>query len=423
MPITTILNKDHHSYDMYTLIAKNLLGLKRNDSTLTFTTNINVIFEGELFNFDELLDLICMNKNYCSEEEKMEYLFNNVHLSEGMNKYSALIIYLYDKYGIDQMLQLIDGAYNLVLFDMNLNGDYSNLYIVNDPFGTKKIFMIKELIEDNTSIRNTPLARMQTKRSPLIIFTNSMGDIDDVISKTNINHYNIKEIKAGTYYHYNYSHKVLSNWELYTKRRYYALPITNISNNGAIIRHIKCNMKNILDASLEKRIKNNAKFAYKYREGGFLQDMITDKYDSTLGFCVKLLQFKTSDVLRESSAQNYKIPPKVTAIFVDDIETSEVEAILGHLEDETDTTDEKVHVLLVDDGIDEIFGNAYININDLIEFDNYTRLATRNILYTDVCGDIKIYNPFFDKELLQFYFSIPLIIRFELRENNELLRP
>ena len=173
--------------------------------------------------------------------------------------------------------------------------------------------------------------------------------------------------------------------------------------------------------------------------------MITDKYDSTQGFCVKLLQFKTSDVLRgftnvtscvsttpptatlsrlqESSVQNYKIPSKVTAIFVDDIETSEVEAILGHLEHETDTTDEKVDVLLVDDGIDEIFGNAYINTNDLIEFDNYTRLATRNILYTDVCSDIKIYNPFFDKELLQFYFSIPLIIRFELRENNELLRP
>jgi asparagine synthetase B (glutamine-hydrolysing) len=138
MPITTILNKEYHSYGMYTLIAKNLLGLKTNDSNLIYTPNINIVFEGELFNFDELLNLICMNKNYCSEEEKMEYLFNTVHFSKGLNKYSALIIYLYCKYGIDQMLQLIDGAFNFILFDINLSGDYSNLYIVNDPFGTKK---------------------------------------------------------------------------------------------------------------------------------------------------------------------------------------------------------------------------------------------------------------------------------------------
>jgi hypothetical protein len=303
--------------------------------------------------------------------------------------------------------------------------------------------MIKEIVNDNISICQTKRVSMQFKRSPFIIFTNSMEDIDDIISKSNVNHYTVKEIKAGTYYHYNHSHKVLSNWKLYTKRRYYALPITNISNEDAIIRHIKCNMKNIIDASLEKRVKNSVKFAYKYREGGFLHDLITDNYDSAQGFCVKLLQFKKADVSQESSADkeiireltekyffahNCKIPPKVTAIFVDDTETTDVEAILNHLKydndiiDEKDTTDEKVDVLFVDDGIDEIFGNAYINTNDLVEFDNYTRLATRNILYTDICSDIKVYNPFFDKELLQFYFSIPLIIRFKFRENNELLR-
>jgi hypothetical protein len=81
-------------------------------------------------------------------------------------------------------------------------------------------------------------------------------------------------------------------------------------------------------------------------------------------------------------------------------------------------------VVLFDYGMDEIFGHAYCDIIDPIEFDKKTR-GCFNTLKNEELDTIRknktVYNPFFDKELLQFYFSIPLEIRFNLRQNNQLL--
>lgn len=425
MPVTTILNKSFQPYDIFTMIAKDLIGLKRNKHKMTLTGNINVIFDGELFNYQELLDVICINETCNTVQDKQQYLFDQVGVTNEGNNFAILIIYLYKKYGMDQMLQLIDGTYNFILFDMNLEGDYSNLYIINDPFGTTKMYMIAENIKDNIVKVNTSRhsGRFNTnKRIPHIIFTNNLADMDDMVNNSLVDNYTIKEISAGTYYHYNYSHKVLSSWEFYTKRRYYVLPITRITGitvNDDSIQHIKMNMKNLICASLEKRLKYNKTFAYKYRECGVLRYIIQEMFDdSIVGYYVKLLKFKS--MTREANTPMCKIPSGVCAIFVDDNETSDIEHIVSHMLNE----EEKRDVLLVDDGIDDIFGDSYTETNDLIEFDHSTRLATRKIMHSDMYtytdDSVKIYNPFFDKDLLQYYFSIPLKIRFNYRKNNEL---
>ena len=173
-------------------------------------------------------------------------------------------------------------------------------------------------------------------------------------------------------------------------------------------------------SAFEKRLKDKEVFfAYKHKDGGILQDIIQEyvkqyNYPMQRGYYVKKLNLDKQVAEKQREEYSQLNNPNMWYLFTEENDTNDVEVIQEYLSEP---------ILFIDDGIDEIFGNAYNDIQDLIEFDNCSRNATRKLLYNDIPtkSDTKIYNPFFDKDLLQYYFSIPLTIRYEYRLDNELL--
>lgn len=427
MSMTIIMNQQFTSYGIYDQMGKNLLYLKRNESTFTENHAISVIFDGELFNYNELLDLIC-GENYDNIEDKIDYLrivVNPLNYDKADNNYAILLIYLFAKYGMEQMIQMIDGSYTFILFDKHTLGDYSNLYVVNDPFGTKKIYMITEK-NDILSKKMASNKNIYTLYDSKILFTNNLKDIDDVLNIQScdsnnvlLDKYNIKELKSGTYYHYNMSYKVLSNWKLYTKRHYYMLPYNNHFDSHDISQ-IKTRMQKLLFCSLEKRLKNNnSEFAYKYENNSYLRKFLQKYYGKSINgynaINIALLKqgINYQEIEEDPSTMKIIVDDYVQNVFIEEIQTNVIDAILQFMNES---------VLFVEDGIDKLFGNAYSETEDIIEFDTRTRTSINNLSYNELNDtNKKVYNPFFDKELLQYYFSIPLKIRFEYRCNNDLL--
>ena len=51
-----------------------------------------------------------------------------------------VIIYLYKRYGIDYLLQVLDGLFTFILFDYNHQNNISKLFVVKDLFGIIPIY-------------------------------------------------------------------------------------------------------------------------------------------------------------------------------------------------------------------------------------------------------------------------------------------
>jgi len=83
--------------------------------------NIILICNGEIYNYKFLYNLMDVNPETDSDCE--------------------VIIHLYLRYGIDQTLQMIDGVFSFVLFDLN----NSNIYVARDPFGVRPLYQLSNL--------------------------------------------------------------------------------------------------------------------------------------------------------------------------------------------------------------------------------------------------------------------------------------
>ncbi len=83
--------------------------------------NITLICNGEIYNYIELCKLCNITLTTQSDCE--------------------IIIHLYEKYGIEQTLQLLDGVFAFVLYDER-NNDYFNVYVARDPYGVRPLYKL-----------------------------------------------------------------------------------------------------------------------------------------------------------------------------------------------------------------------------------------------------------------------------------------
>ena len=83
--------------------------------------------------------LICNGEIY-----NHRYLFELMEISPFTNSDCEVIIHLYLKYGMKQTLQMLDGVYSFVLYDLRLDENIDNfIYFARDPYGVRPLYLLK----------------------------------------------------------------------------------------------------------------------------------------------------------------------------------------------------------------------------------------------------------------------------------------
>jgi len=386
--------------------------------------DIVLICNGEIFNYKELFNLI---------DQKPE-----------TNSDCEIIIHLFIKYGIDYTLSLLDGEYAFILLDnRKKNGDLNNYtYVARDPFGIRPLFIL------------TPTKRKSYNK--LIGFASEAKSLIDIKNYVATDLYNehvnekfdLKQFNPGSYNQYkNVINKSITKsnyWKLIKQQQFYNLPIINLNNNyefnineckKQLVTYIKkavftrcstserpvaCLLSGGLDSSTVTAIANH----YFNLRGEKLQTFsiglegsIDLKYAKEvadyLGTVHHEIIINTNDLLEDIKDVIYSI---------ESYDTTTVRASIGnYLVGKYISKKTTAKVILNGDGADELFGGYlyFHNLKNNLDFDKEVKHLLKNIHYFDVLRSDRCISshgleprtPFLDKDLVNFYLSLPISIR------------
>lgn len=113
------------------------------ESIKLYEGEITLIFDGYIYNLHTLrrniISCVDDDENTQGGQSSMEYF---------------IIIDIYREFGIEYLLQVLDGTFTFVLLDQRLTMDDSKIYIVSDPMGIRPLYTIVKQ-STNTTIGNT----------------------------------------------------------------------------------------------------------------------------------------------------------------------------------------------------------------------------------------------------------------------------
>ena len=175
------------------LLGKNLW-FKGNDVYVYQYKDITIIGYGRIYNEMDLWMLII---NTPPPKEKTHSL--------------QIVIELYKKIGFEKTLEYLDGDFSFILFDMNLYGDESLLYVVRDYLGLMSMYQWISNINKKVQFVDDTC----NENSNQYLFSSSIISSDNMINEPIIN---------GTYMIFTHSFKVSANWKHKSTIHYYKLP-------------------------------------------------------------------------------------------------------------------------------------------------------------------------------------------------------
>jgi len=114
------------NYTLENVMIKALYGGRtiNNTSTVININDIAVVCDGKIYNHTHLFETLGI-------EPETDYDYE-------------IIVHLYQRYGIEATLQMLDGSFAFVLSDHRYDGSLdARIYVVRDPFGTKPLFMLR----------------------------------------------------------------------------------------------------------------------------------------------------------------------------------------------------------------------------------------------------------------------------------------
>lgn len=86
--------------------------------------NITLICNGEIYNYKELYRLLPDVKSKTDSD-------------------CEIIIHLYERFGIEYTLKILDGVFAFVLLDDNCNAVEAKLFVARDPYGVRPLYFLK----------------------------------------------------------------------------------------------------------------------------------------------------------------------------------------------------------------------------------------------------------------------------------------
>jgi len=378
-------------------------GLNEESNQPLIIDNIVLICNGEIYNYKDL------------------YKFMGIEPKTGSD--CEVIIHLYIKYGIQQTLNMLDGVFAFLLYDISNN----NIYVARDPLGVRPLYQMIDV------------ANSRAKK--MFGFASELKCLSDIYN-LNKESYVIEQFKPGTYSMFNYSGSYISSWEpIYKNTPYFILNFSHslllddvyfkISNllNAAVIkrcltteRPIACLLSGGLDSSLIAALVNNfyninniPNKLETYSIG--LQGSEDLKYAKIVA---DYLGTNHTEIIVTEEEMCHAIPEVIYNI--ESYDTTTVRASIGnYLLGKYIRKNSEAKVIFNGDGSDELFG-GYLYMNkcpDDIEFDKETRRLLNDIYLFDVLRSDKSISshgleprtPFLDRSFVNYILSIPAYFR------------
>ena len=388
-------------------------GLNPGSNQPIVLNNYTLICNGEIYNYKELYSLLEIEQKTQSDCE--------------------IILHLYEKFGIEHTLQLLDGVFAFILLDYDIFSDSAKLYVARDPFGIRPLYFLKPSVTMPTNIYG---------------FASELKCLSEFGKQYVVDH-----VTPGTFQKYVQSFKVSCEWALeFEGKRYHTPSIINTqySDFNYIEEADKYvpTIQKALVAAVEKRCSTTERPIACLLSGGLDSSLITalvddfhkknglptlETYSIGLPGSVDLkyarivadyLGTKHTEIILEEQDFLNAIPEVIQAI--ESYDTTSVRASIGnYLLGKYIAANSNAKVIFNGDGSDELTG-GYLYFHkapNSVEFDLECRRLLSDIHLYDVLRSDKCISthgleprtPFLDRGWVQTYLSIPADIRFHAK--------
>jgi len=444
--IFCILNSEHNKIDFYKEQFYKGVNRGPEDSKYIIYHNVFLGFHRLAINgLDSISNqplnihnvvLICNGEIY-----NYNYLYDLMNIQPFTNSDCEVIIHLYIKYGMEQTLQMLDGVFSFVLYDLRLKDNMNNfIYIARDPYGVRPLYLLKD-----------------SSHNDVIGVASELKCLNEFVRQND--NCEIQHFQPGTFSKYCLSEKACSKWELVNGKgnQPYFIPgfphNCNYYKNGDMKEYEK-NITNYLCDSVRKRCLNTDRPIACLLSGGLDSSLITAlvnhfvKLDFGLDKKIETYSIGLSDSedLKHAKIVAEYLGTNHTEIIITEKEIFEILPELIYTIESYDTTtvrasignyllgkyiskNSEAKVIFNGDGSDELCG-GYLYMSkcpDCIEFDNESRRLLKDIHLFDVLRSDKSISsngleprtPFLDKTFVNYYLSIPQKIRFDTNKTIE----
>jgi asparagine synthase (glutamine-hydrolysing) len=382
--------------------------------------------------------LICNGEIY-----NYKQLFKMMKITPKSNSDCEIIIHLYKQYGIEHTLQMLDGVFSFVLYDIRL--PKYKVYIARDPYGVRSLFKITS----KSAIDNPTLFGFASEIKSLVDFYTTNNTANNTIDN-NLTNMRIDQFPPGTYSMLEQTSA--ETFESVICEKSYCLPgvssfssfsdLTPNSNHSfsqAIVstlysavqkrvtttdRPIACLLSGGFDSSIITAIVNH------YHAGQLETYSIGMKGSDDLKYAkqvAKHIGSKHTEVIVTENEMFNAIPEVIHAI--ESYDTTTVRASVGnYLISKYISKNSTAKVIFNGDGADEIMGGYlyFGHASDAIEYDKECRRLLHDIYMFDVLrsdksissNGLEARTPFLDKQFVQTYLNIPIDVRYNTHVTN-----
>ena len=395
--------------------------------------DVALICNGEIYNYKELYQLLNIEPTTDSDCE--------------------VIIHLYNKYGIEQTLQMLDGVFAFVLTDSNLNNSQSKVYIARDPYGVRPLYQLMPNFFSKKATNDANLFPMRDEN--IVVFASELKVLNEFYNSDFISSYNIEHFKPGTYSQFTMPLKVSPEWipefhnKIYHTQGFNTIMYNDFKNSAvmdailgniqyyfinavkkrALItdRPIACLLSGGLDSSLVTALVNE--FHKQFTSEPLETYSIGLEGSEDLKYAKMVSEYLGTKhtTIQLTEEQFYDAIPEVIRA-IESYDTTTVRASIGnYLVAKYIANNSQAKVIFNGDGADELCG-GYLYMHsapDAIEFDRETRRLLSDIHMYDVLRSDKSISsngleprtPFLDRSFIQYYLSLHPSVRHHKGQN------
>ena len=393
----------NNSYFGFHRLAIN--GLNNISNQPFMINNIVLICNGEIYNY--------------------KYLFKLININPTTDSDCEVIIHLYNQYGIEQTLQMLDGVFAFILYDTLKE----QIFVARDPYGVRPLYHLfnKTITDCNTN-------------NNVIGFASELKCLCDF--NTISDSYTIQQFIPGTYSIFSHNNYI---WNNIKQNIPFIIPTFSSPNNKFVWSVYFENIIDTLTKSVEKRCLATERPIACLLSGGLDSSLIAalvnefyrtkyigkklETYSIGLAGSEDLkyarivadyLDTNHTEIIVTEKEMFDAIPEVIYAI--ESYDTTTVRASIGnYLLGKYISKNSDAKVIFNGDGSDELAGGyLYMrNCPDSIEFDKETRRLLKDIHLFDVLRSDKSISshgleprtPFLDRNFVNYYLSIPPYVR------------
>lgn len=377
--------------------------------------DVTLICNGEIYNYKEIFSML-----------------NKQGIVQKTNSDCEVIIHLYNMYGIERALQMLDGVFSFVLYEQQIGESLQpdKVYIARDPFGVRPLYTLMS----------------KNGEDKLYGFASELKVLKHFMSEE----YITCPFEPGTYSVFEKEFMMKSVWKQKQMNKPYFTMMTHpkVFEDMSVVRDIKHvidtysrTIYHLLCDAVRKRVEGTtdrpiACLLSGGLDSSLIASLVNKYYHGVLE--TYSIGMEGSEDLKYARIVAHHIKSKHTEIIVskeeffatipeviekiESYDTTTVRASVGnYLIGKYIAKHSKAKVIFNGDGSDELTGGYlyFLECPDSLEFDNECRCLLKNIHRFDVLrSDMSISSngleprtPFLDRTFVTYYLSLPAELR------------